>query len=522
MPYGASIRTDEDPWSFPKDTVLAKTLSLEMERGDSSSRRRIETQILHFDGQQWQPYTYSWNEKQTDAHLVDAEGKERTLAIRDSEAAGGTRQQVWRFSGRAECQRCHNPWSGPPLAFNTAQLNKEHDYGYGPVSQLDALSQVGLISKRPARAELPKLVNPIDSSASLNHRARSYLHTNCAHCHRLHAGSAVLSKMRFDLPLAKTDMLGMRPTQGTFGIHGAEVIAPGDPFRSVLWYRMSKLGGGRMPHIGSTEVDPAGVDLIHDWIQWIPESTTTTTSGAEVARKLRATEAATLEQLCDSTRLEREQIELTKELLATTSGALMLMRSIAHGELAPSVSSSAIELAIQRDEVAVRDLFERFLPPEKRVKRLGGVVRPENILSLDGDSNRGLDLFFNTAGIECKNCHRIQNEGKEVGPDLSTIGRKYSREQLLDSILAPSNRIDPEYVPYLAETNDGRIVTGLLSEKKEDAVILKDAQSNTIRIPSDQIERLVPQQQSLMPDLLVRDMTAQQVADLLAYLTSLK
>jgi hypothetical protein len=66
------------------------------------------------------------------------------------------------------------------------------------------------------------------------------------------------------------------------------------------------------------------------------------------------------------------------------------------------------------------------------------------------------------------------------------------------------------------------ILTGLLVTKDANEVVLKDAQDKVIRIPSKQIEQLVPQRQSLMPDLLLRDMTAQQVADLLAYLGSLK
>ena len=66
------------------------------------------------------------------------------------------------------------------------------------------------------------------------------------------------------------------------------------------------------------------------------------------------------------------------------------------------------------------------------------------------------------------------------------------------------------------------LATGLLVKKDANEVILKDAQNREIRIPAEQIEQLVPQRQSMMPELLLRDMTAQQVADLLAYLSALK
>ena len=200
----------------------------------------------------------------------------------------------------------------------------------------------------------------------------------------------------------------------------------------------------------------------------------------------------------------------------------MLQRAFDDFGLESSVDELAVEKGSQHADVSIRDLFERYLPPEKRAKRLGSVIRPEQILSLKGDEARGKRVFFETASVSCKNCHRIQKEGKEVGPELTTIGKKYSRAQLLESILEPSKLIDPKYVTHLAELDDGRLATGLLVKKDDSEVVLKDAQDKEIRIPAKEIERLVPQSQSLMPDLLLRDMTADQVADLLAYLSSLK
>ena len=70
----------------------------------------------------------------------------------------------------------------------------------------------------------------------------------------------------FEVPLAETRTVDVRPIQGTFQIAGARIIAPGDPSRSVLYYRVSKLGGGRMPRVGSDEVDVRAVRMLHDWI----------------------------------------------------------------------------------------------------------------------------------------------------------------------------------------------------------------------------------------------------------------
>lgn len=521
LPNESSIKAAAPAWDFPKDAVFAKTLSLDMQHGNPSSRRRIETQLLHFDGIDWQTYSYQWNDEQSDAVLLAAAGAERTFDIVDAATPGGKRQQTWRFSGRAECQRCHNKWSGSALGFTMPQLNNNHDYGGASASQLDTLAHIKIFDQPLPTEKRPQLANPRDPTADQDGRARAYLHANCAHCHRQHAGGAVLAKMHFDLPLEKTDMVNLRPTQGTFGIHAALVIAPGDPFRSVLLYRMAKLGGGRMPHIGSTEVDRAGVELIHDWLRQLPVEVGKEAASLEAAAKLRGKETTDL-VLLRAAETATVQLEITDRLLSSTSGALLLLRSVDHRELPAPVASLVVDKATRHSDVSIRDLSERFLPPDQRIKRLGSVVQPQQILSLSGDQERGKRIFFETAGVSCKTCHRIQKEGKEVGPELTTIGKKLTRAQLLESLLEPSKLIEPKYVTHLVETDDGRILTGLLLSRDENEVVLKDAQDKVSRIPTKQIEQLVPQRQSLMPDLLFRDMTAQQVADLLAYLSSLR
>ena len=117
----------------------------------------------------------------------------------------------------------------------------------------------------------------------------------------------------------KTNMLKTRPTQGTFGIHAAQVIAPGDPVRSVLLYRMAKLGSGRMPRIGSREVDLAGVRLLHDWLEQLPQDTDPESTADESVTRLRNAEIAALTrlQVTDST---IEQVAIVDSLLSSTTG----------------------------------------------------------------------------------------------------------------------------------------------------------------------------------------------------------
>jgi putative heme-binding domain-containing protein len=499
------------PIKFPKDGILAKTISLEMEQGNPRSRKKLETQVLHYDGFGWKGYTYAWNDEQTDALLVSAAGMDRNLSVVDSEAPGGKREQRWHFPSRTECLTCHNPWTGYVLAFNAPQLAREHDYGGVKDQQIRALQHVGLLAFY-RRGEAKALAGPPTNAklsaphgeANLGDRARSYLHVNCAHCHQFGAGGTADLDLRFNTALDRTKTREVRPVQGTFEIAGAHIISPGDPYRSVLYYRLAKTGPGHMPHLGSEIVDKQGLRLIHDWI------------GQLAPRNIQPGPIEKLISLDDGRAAERATI--IQQLLSSTSDGLRLASAMDQQAIPSSVRTQILTSAMALPNSQVRDLFERFVPDSQKVKRLGSVVRPEQILKLEGSAERGRELFFKSAGLQCVNCHRIADKGSTLGPDLSDIGKKYTRAQILESILEPSKFIDPKYVTYLVETTDGKIVTGLLASKTNAEIVLNTIGDKQVRIEAKMVIKAAPQQKSLMPELLLRDLTVEQAADLVEYL----
>src|SRR5690606_25421204 len=108
---------------LPEGGVLTRTISLRMDERAPDSARKVETQILHFDGDEIHAYTYLWDDTQSDAELVPAEGAEAKFTVRDPAAPGGRRAQTWHFHGRGECLRCHNSWADYALAFRPEQLD---------------------------------------------------------------------------------------------------------------------------------------------------------------------------------------------------------------------------------------------------------------------------------------------------------------------------------------------------------------------------------------------------------------
>jgi uncharacterized repeat protein (TIGR03806 family) len=515
-------------WKFPDGAVVAETLFLEMEAGNPTSRKRLETRILHHErllgneemgDQYWQGYTYLWNDDQTDAVLLeDPQGRDRAFTIRDAKAPGGQRQQTWHFPSRTECTVCHNMAAKYVLGVQTLQINTDHSYGGVTANQLRTFAHIGLFTKPlPAPPEeLPRLVDYRDGAQDLHLRARAYLHANCSHCHRKWGGGNAEFQLLATLDLAETGTAGVRPGQGAFNIANARVLAPHDPYRSILFYRMATLGPGRMPRIGSGVVDVAGVKLIHDWIAALPG----TGVAADAPSRTSAKNTAAVNQLRDASADDLPR--RIDPLLASTGTALQLMRAVGEADFPARVRDVVVARATQSDTAEVRDLFERFLPEDRRVKRLGTIIRPEQILALPGDVARGRKVFFEASGVQCRNCHRIESKGTEIGPDLDGIGKKYDRAQILDNILNPSRLMDPKYLTHLVETKQGQVFSGLLVARDAAKVVLKDANNKLIEVPAGEVELFVAQQKSLMPDLLLRDLTAEQVADLTAFLSSLK
>ena len=209
------------------------------------------------------------------------------------------------------------------------------------------------------------------------------------------------------------------------------------------------------------------------------------------------------------------------QLTSSPAGALVLLRWIDAGSIAGPLRDAAVANAARHPDSNVRVLYERFIPESQRPKRLGAAIKPEEILAMKGDAQRGRDIFFRSSAAQCKNCHRVYNVGATIGPDLSQIGKKYERAALLETILNPSKAIAPEYIGYLLETQQGQVYLGFLVEKNDKQVVLKDATGKLIAVAARDVEALQPQRQSLMPELVLRDVTAQDAADLLAYLSSL-
>lgn len=142
------------------------------------------------------------------------------------------------------------------------------------------------------------------------------------------------------------------------------------------------------------------------------------------------------------------------------------------------------------------------------------------LMKMPGDAAAGKRLFASTA--TCNKCHVVKGEGKEVGPNLSEIGSKLSKDAFFVSILDPSAGISHNYETFVATTDDGKIVSGLLVSKTDAEVVLRDANAIQHTLKMDSVEELRKLPISLMPADLQKTMSAQDLVDVVEYLMTLK
>lgn len=490
-------------WVFPDNTVLAKTYSLELERGNPATRRRIETQLLHYDApsQQWGAYSYRWNAAQTDAELVASRGDETVFEVKDAAAPGGVVRQTWRFQSRAECLRCHNQTVNFAAGFNALQLDRPVTGAAG--RQIDALQAAGL-----ARVE-PRMADPHGETGSLEVRARSYLHANCSTCHRFNGGGSANLLLNVDLPLKEAKLVDETPVQGDLGLPDARVIAAGDPARSTLLYRMATEGRGHMPYLGSRLVDPRGLLLVRDWIASLRSDT------AEVSPTTAA--QRTMERKAINA-LRRGDTGAIPSLLATGSGALSAALALMEGGLPPPVRAAVIAQGTALTDPLRRDLFERFLPMDQRRQVLGTTFDQKALSAKIGDAARGRVVFT----ASCAACHRANGAGVDFAPDLSHIGAKWDRAALLEQIVAPNAIVDPAWQLATVELKGGGVKSGFITARDGATLTLRIAGGTTDRIPIAQIVQTSATRTSLMPEGLLQNLTAAEAADLITFLAGLK
>jgi putative heme-binding domain-containing protein len=167
--------------------------------------------------------------------------------------------------------------------------------------------------------------------------------------------------------------------------------------------------------------------------------------------------------------------------------------------------------------------------PDAPAAQLADAAKPKHnwtydqmLTYLDGDgrngsAEEGRKIFEKAV---CSKCHRVDQIGQSIGPDLTTLASRFKRKDILEAIIYPSRTLTDQYKSYLIATKDGRVITAMKAPDDGDNYVLLLSDASTIKLAKQDVEEMVEGKQSVMPDGLLNEFELRQIADLFAFLES--
>ena len=199
-------------------------------------------------------------------------------------------------------------------------------------------------------------------------------------------------------------------------------------------------------------------------------------------------------------------------------GQQFLLSLVRTKKLARDLHFTAADVLFASPAAEVRSEVARYLKlPAAKGKSLPPVSQ---LVQRRGDKTRG-EQIFQMRGT-CAKCHKVQGMGKEVGPDLSEIGSKLSPQALYVSILDPSAGISHNYESYIVVTVEGTVLTGVKVSDSVNQITIKTAEAVERTFSKEDLEDVIKQPTSLMPEDLQKNLSADDLVDLVEYLKTLK
>lgn len=181
--------------------------------------------------------------------------------------------------------------------------------------------------------------------------------------------------------------------------------------------------------------------------------------------------------------------------------------------LAIEVDAASRQRLLAHSSPAIRERASKLLAGGIDADRQKVIDAYRPALTKAGDKDRGKAVFTKS----CSACHKVGDIGKGLGPDLTALSDK-SADYLLVNLLDPNRAVEARYVAYTARTKDERTRVGFLSSETATSITLVAADGQQHTILRSDIEELISSAKSVMPEGLEKDVSLEQMADLLTFL----
>jgi putative membrane-bound dehydrogenase-like protein len=195
-----------------------------------------------------------------------------------------------------------------------------------------------------------------------------------------------------------------------------------------------------------------------------------------------------------------------------------LLAAVEAGDIAASEFDPArLKQLSEHSDTKIRGRAKRLSAKLQVGSRQDVLTAYQSALSLTGDLERGRAAFRKT----CAACHRLEATGHEIGPNLAAIKNR-GADAILLNVLDPNREVNPQFVNYLVQTDDGRTLSGMIASETAASITLKRAENASDTVLRSEIEQLQSTGQSIMPEGMEKQIDPQTMADLIAYLLTVK
>ena len=194
-----------------------------------------------------------------------------------------------------------------------------------------------------------------------------------------------------------------------------------------------------------------------------------------------------------------------------------LLEAIAQGHILPlDLGSTRLQLLTQHQDKTIQKMAKQLVATSSPDDRREVIAAYGKVLSMRGDKLHGKQVFAKV----CAACHQVEKVGHSLGPNLATLQNR-GRESILTNVLDPNREVNPQYLNYVVYTEDGRSLTGMISEETATSVTLQRANNTADTILRVEIEQLRSTGKSFMPEGVEKQVDPQAMSDLIEYLMSL-
>jgi hypothetical protein len=293
-------------------------------------------------------------------------------------------------------------------------------------------------------------------------------------------------QFNIEQPVTNSRAYDLKPGRGDFGLTAARILAPGDPYRSTMFYACAP----KEP----VTCQPSVPD------SWTKPASACCGIGCKRSRRRRLRPIGTRRFGV------RPSVGISRPEITDRSAPKLLASPEVRPGVAASVDSAGVggeqreilQLVSSSPNAVVRDLFERFVPSEQRRIDLGVAFDPQTVLRLRGDPSRGRAVFSQEGGRSAPLSCGI-GQGRVFGPDLQALPRSTRNRDIAGSHSPSVQGRRPEFVLHNVETKDGMNYSGFVTRKSADELVLRTELGGEVRFVTSNVQSDVAAQLSACP-----------------------